>query len=87
MLGLECETDDPYLRGGDKDTVGAFCEEAIWAHRVLTPYETATDPNEVDIDFIARDANDPFEQDAIASDSEYARRYALKQVMMKWRLR
>jgi hypothetical protein len=81
VLGLGGERNGPEPCGGEMDTVRAFCEEAIWAHRVLTLYETATDPNEVDIHLIARDAEDPFEQDAIVSDSEYARRYALKQVM------
>jgi hypothetical protein len=82
VLGLGGERDDPDPCGGAEDTVEAFCDEAMWAHRMLSLYEAATDPNKVDIDLIVSDAEDPFEQDAIASDSEFARRYAVKQVMM-----
>jgi hypothetical protein len=82
VLGLGGEGDYPDPCGGEEDTVEAFCDEAMWAHRVLSLYEAATDPNEVDIGLIVSDAEDPFEQDAIASDSEFARRYAVKQVMM-----
>jgi hypothetical protein len=48
----------------------------------LTLYEAATDPNEVDVASIAKDADDPSEGDVILSDAEYARRYALKEVML-----
>ena len=82
VLGLGGERDYPVPCGGEEDTVEAFCGEALWAHSVLSLYEAATDPNKVDIDLIVSDAEDPFEQDAIASDSEFARRYAVKQVMM-----
>jgi len=81
VLGLGGERDDPEPRGGEKDTVKAFCEEADWAYATLTLYEAATDPNEVDGYLIAKHADTPDKIDRILSDSEYARRYALEEVM------
>src|SRR5215208_3949426 len=60
VLGLTHDKGNyPDPRGGEKDTVEAFCDEATWAYRALTLYEAATDPNEVDVDFIASDDNAP----------------------------
>ena len=82
VLGLEGRRNDPDPLGGEKDTVRAFCEEADWAYETLTLYEAATDPHEVDVYLIARSADAPQELDHILSDREYARWYALKEVML-----
>jgi hypothetical protein len=81
VLGLEGGRDDPDPLGGEEDTVRAFCEEADWAYDTLTLYEAATDPHEVDVYLIVTHADAPHEIDHILSDREYARRYALKEVM------
>jgi hypothetical protein len=82
VLGLEGGRNDPDPLGGEKDTVRSFCEEADWAYETLTLYEAATDPHEVDVYLIARNAEAPPDEiDHILSDGEYARRYALKEVM------
>jgi hypothetical protein len=67
VLGLEGERDDPEPRGGEKDTVRAFCKEAFFAHQTLRLYETATDPDGVDEILIATHCDNPFQADDISA--------------------
>jgi hypothetical protein len=70
VLGLtrrEGSMADP--RGGEGDTVEAFCEEARWAHDALSLYEAATGPwHAVDPDLIEALAPEEWQVDATLGD-------------------
>ena len=83
VLGLtrrEGSMADP--RGGEGDTVEAFCEEAKWAYRMLSLYEAATDPNEVDANLADAYAPEEWQEGVTLKDVEYVvRRRALNDVL------
>jgi hypothetical protein len=62
-------------------TPSEFSARKLFAHQTLTLYETATGPNKVDVYLVATRCDNSFQADDIVSDSEYARRFALKEVM------